>query len=242
MAKHYHIMAEENSIAETVLLPGDPLRAKFIAEQYLDGAKCYNEVRGMYGYTGTYKGKRISVQGTGMGLPSHSIYVNELISVYGAKRLIRIGSAGSINDNVNVLDIVLAQSACTNSGINKRRFHGMDYAPTSDFKLLSKAYEVGINKGVNVKVGSVLSSDLFYDDTDVPIKLWSDYGVLAVEMETAELYTLASKYGVEALSILTISDHVFKGMETSPKEREESFTDMIEIALELGIEEEKNEK
>jgi len=242
MAKHYHIMAEENSIAETVLLPGDPLRAKFIAEQYLDGAKCYNEVRGMYGYTGTYKGKRISVQGTGMGLPSHSIYVNELISVYGAKRLIRIGSAGSINDNVNVLDIVLAQSACTNSGINKRRFHGMDYAPISDFKLLSKAYEVGINKGINVKVGSVLSSDLFYDDTDVSIKLWSDYGVLAVEMETAELYTLASKYGVEALSILTISDHVFKGMETSPKEREESFTDMIEIALELGIEEGKNEK
>jgi len=219
MAKHYHIMAEENSIAETVLLPGDPLRAKFIAEQYLDGAKCYNEVRGMYGYTGTYKGKRISVQGTGMGLPSHSIYVN-----------------------VNVLDIVLAQSACTNSGINKRRFHGMDYAPISDFKLLSKAYEVGINKGINVKVGSVLSSDLFYDDTDVSIKLWSDYGVLAVEMETAELYTLASKYGVEALSILTISDHVFKGMETSPKEREESFTDMIEIALELGIEEGKNEK
>ena len=234
MNKHYHIMAEKNEIAETVLLPGDPLRAKYIAEHYLDNINCYNEVRGMYGYTGFYKGKKISVQGTGMGLPSHSIYVNELISVYGAKRLIRIGSAGSINNNVDVLDIVLAQSASTNSAINKRRFHGMDYAPTANFKLLSKAYDVAINMGANVKVGNVLSSDLFYDDTEISIKLWSDYGVLAVEMETAELYTLASKYGVEALSILTISDHVFKGIETSPKEREESFTQMMEIALELG--------
>lgn len=234
MTKHYHIMAEKNEIAETVLLPGDPLRAKYIAEHYLDNINCYNEVRGMYGYTGFYKGKKISVQGTGMGLPSHSIYVNELISVYGAKRLIRIGSAGSINNNVDVLDIVLAQSASTNSAINKRRFHGMDYAPTANFKLLSKAYDVAINMGANVKVGNVLSSDLFYDDTEISIKLWSDYGVLAVEMETAELYTLASKYGVEALSILTISDHVFKGIETSPKEREESFTQMMEIALELG--------
>lgn len=236
MTKHLHIMADNKSdVAETVLLPGDPLRAKFIADHYLENPKCYNKVRGMYGYTGIYKGKRISVQGTGMGLPSHSIYVNELIREYNAKRLIRIGSAGSINDNVNVRDIVLAQSACTNSAINKRRFHNMDYAPTANFELLYKAYNKAKAKGANVKVGSVLSSDLFYDNTDVSAKLWADYGVLAIEMETAELYTLAARYRVEALSILTISDHIFKGVETSPKEREESFTEMMEIALELAL-------
>ena len=234
MAKHLHIMADENAIAETVLLPGDPMRAKFIAENYLEDAVCYNTVRGMYGYTGLYKGKKVSVQGTGMGLPSHSIYVNELIRNYGAKRLIRIGSAGSLNDNVNVRDIVLAQSACTNSAINKRRFHGMDYAPTSNFDLLYKAYELGKEKGSKIKVGTVLSSDLFYDDTGVSAQIWADYGVLAIEMETAELYTLSAKYGVEALSILTISDHIFKGIETTPKEREESFIEMMEIALELA--------
>lgn len=235
MAKHLHIMANKGAIAETVLLPGDPLRAKFIAETYLENPVCYNTVRGMYGYTGTYKGKRISVQGTGMGLPSHSIYVNELIRFYGAKRLIRIGSAGSINDNVNVRDIVLAQSASTNSGINNRRFLGMDYAPTANFDLLLDAYNKGKEKGLNMKVGNILSSDLFYDDTNVGgLNLWAEYGCLAVEMESAELYTLAAKYGVEALSILTISDHVFKGIETSPEERQESFTDMMEIALELA--------
>lgn len=234
MAKHLHIMAKEGDIAETVLLPGDPLRAKFIAETYLENPVCYNNVRGMYGYTGTYNGKRVSVQGTGMGLPSHSIYVNELIRFYGAKILIRIGSAGSINENVNVRDIVLAQSVSTNSGINKRRFKGMDYAPTANFELLLEAYNKGIEKGVNIKVGNVLSSDLFYDDTDVGIQLWADYGCLAVEMESAELYTVAAKYGVEALSILTISDHIFKGIETTPEERQESFTDMMEIALELA--------
>lgn len=235
MAKHLHIMASEGSIAETVLLPGDPLRAKFIAETYLENPVCYNNVRGMYGYTGTYKGKKISVQGTGMGLPSHSIYVNELIRFYGAKRLIRIGSAGSINDNVNVRDIVLAQSASTNSGINNRRFLGMDYAPTANFDLLLEAYNKGKEKGLNIKVGNILSSDLFYDDTNVGgLNLWAEYGCLAVEMESAELYTLAAKYGVEALSILTISDHVFKGIETTPEERQESFTDMMEIALELA--------
>lgn len=234
MAKHLHIMAEEGSIAETVLLPGDPMRAKFIAENYLENAVCYNTVRGMYGYTGTYKGKRISVQGTGMGLPSHSIYVNELIKFYGAKRLIRIGSAGSLNNDVNVRDIVLAQSASTNSGINKRRFNGLDYAPTANFDLLLKAYNKSIEKGANVKVGNVLSSDLFYDDTNQSIQMWVDYGCLAIEMETAELYTVAAKYGVEALSILTISDHMFKGEETTPEERETTFTQMMEIALELA--------
>ena len=222
MSKHLHIMAKEGAIAETVLLPGDPLRAKFIAENFLENAVCYNEVRG------------VSIQGTGMGLPSHSIYVNELIQFYGAKRLIRIGSAGSCSDNVNVRDIVLAQSASTNSGINKRRFNGLDYAPSANFDLLYNAYNIAKAKGANVKVGNVLSSDLFYDDTNhFSLKTWADYGVLAVEMETAELYTLAAKNGVEALSILTISDHIFKGEETSPEERQNTFTDMMEIALEL---------
>lgn len=234
MAKHLHIMAEEGAIAETVLLPGDPMRAKYIAENYLEDAVCYNTVRGMYGYTGTYKGKRISVQGTGMGLPSHSIYVNELIQFYGAKRLIRVGTAGSINNDVKVRDIVLAQSACTNSGINRRRFKGLDYAPTANFDLLLKAYNVAKEKGTSVKIGSVLSSDLFYDDTNQGIAMWSDYGVLAIEMETAELYTVAAKHGVEALSVLTISDHALTGEETSPEERETSFTQMMEVALELG--------
>lgn len=234
MAKHLHIMAEEGAIAETVLLPGDPMRAKYIAENYLEDAVCYNTVRGMYGYTGTYKGKRISVQGTGMGLPSHSIYVNELIQFYGAKRLIRVGTAGGINNDVKVRDIVLAQSACTNSAINRRRFKGLDYAPTANFDLLLKAYNVAKEKGADVKVGSVLSSDLFYDDTNQGIAMWSDYGVLAIEMETAELYTVAAKHGVEALSVLTISDHILTGEETSPEERETSFTQMMEVALELG--------
>lgn len=233
MAKHLHIMANEGDIAETVLLPGDPLRAKFIAETYLENPVCYNDVRGMFGYTGTYKGKKVSVQGTGMGLPSHSIYVNELIQFYGAKRLIRVGSCGSINGEVNVRDIVLAQSASTNSGINKRRFSGMDFAATANFELLNQAYNVAKDKGCNVKVGNVLSSDLFYDDTGFGLDLWIKYGVLAIEMESAELYTLAAKYGVEALCILTVSDHIIKGDETSPEERQETFTEMMEIALEL---------
>lgn len=234
MAKHYHIMANEGDIAETVLLPGDPMRAKFIAENYLENAKCYNKVRGMFGFTGTYKGKRISVQGTGMGMPSHSIYVDELINVYKAKKLIRIGSAGSINNDVNLRDIVIAEAASTNSGINRRRFNGMNYAPCANFELLYAAYNKAKEKNINVKVGNILSSDLFYDNTGNSVELWADYGCLAVEMETAELYTLAARYGVKALSILTISDHILKGLETTPEERERTFTDMMEIALEIG--------
>lgn len=234
MAKHYHIMANEGDIAETVLLPGDPMRAKFIAENYLENAKCYNKVRGMFGFTGTYKGKRISVQGTGMGMPSHSIYVDELINVYKAKKLIRIGSAGSINNDVNLRDIVIAEAASTNSGINRRRFNGMNYAPCANFELLYAAYNKAKEKNINVKVGNILSSDLFYDNTGDSVELWANYGCLAVEMETAELYTLAARYGVKALSILTISDHILKGLETTPEERERTFTDMMEIALEIG--------
>lgn len=234
MSKHLHIMANPGDIAETVLLPGDPLRAQFIAENFLEDAVCYNTVRGMLGYTGTYEGKRVSVQGTGMGMPSISIYINELITEYGCKNLIRIGSCGSIHEDVNLRDIVLAMSASTTSGINKRRFPNMDYAPTANFDLLYKAFEMGKAKNLPIKVGSVLTSDLFYDDGGTDLKRLAEYGIIAVEMETAELYTTAAKHGVNALAIITVSDHIFKGLETTPQERQETFTDMMKIALSLA--------
>ncbi|MCY6484101.1 purine-nucleoside phosphorylase [Clostridium aestuarii] len=229
-----HIGAKENEVAKTVLLPGDPLRAKYIAENYLEDVVCYNEVRGMYGFTGTYKGKRISVQGTGMGVPSISIYANELIESYGVKNLIRVGSCGSIQEDVKVRDVILAMSASTTSGINKIRFKGMDFAPTANFDLLKKAYDIAKSKEVNVKVGSVLTSDLFYNDDPNSWKQWADFGALAIEMETAGLYTLGAKYGVNTLTILTVSDSLVTGEETTSYERQTSFTKMMEIALEIA--------
>ncbi|MCY6371667.1 purine-nucleoside phosphorylase [Clostridium ganghwense] len=229
-----HIAAKEGEIAETILLPGDPLRAKFIAENFLEDAVCYNEVRGMYGFTGTYKGKRVSVQGTGMGIPSISIYANELIESYGVKNLIRIGTCGSIQKDVKIRDVVLAMSASTTSGINKVRFKGMDFAPTASFNLLKKAYDIAESKGVNVKAGNVLTSDLFYDDDPNSWKQWAKFGALAIEMETAGLYTLGAKYGVNTLSILTVSDSLVTGEATTSEERQNTFTKMMEIALELA--------
>lgn len=229
-----HIGARKGNIASTILLPGDPMRAKFIAENFLEDSICYNEVRGMYGYTGTYKGKRISVQGTGMGMPSHSIYVTELITEYEVKNLIRVGSCGSMNEEVKIRDIILAMGACSTSKMNEIRFNGADFAPTANFDLLLKAYQVAGKKGIGVKVGNVLSSDFFYEDDPEGWRLWNKYGVLAVEMETAELYTLAARYGVKALAILTVSDSLVTGEATSSEEREKTFTDMIEIALELA--------
>ncbi len=234
MAKHLHIMANKGDIAETVLLPGDPLRAKFIAETFLEDAVCYNQVRGMLGFTGTYKGKRVSVQGTGMGVPSISIYVNELITEYGAKQLIRIGSCGSIQEDVNLRDIVLAMSACTTSRVNNRRFPHMDYAPTANFDLLHRAYKFAVEKNFPVKVGSVLTSDIFYEDDMTNLDKLSQHGVLAVEMESAELFTTAARFGVKALAIVTVSDHILRGEQTSPEERQETFTDMMEVALSLA--------
>jgi len=229
-----HIGAKENDIAETILLPGDPLRAKYIAENYLENAVCYNEVRGMYGFTGSYKGKRISVQGTGMGVPSISIYVNELITSYNVKNLIRIGSCGSLQENIKVRDIILAMSSSTDSGINKLRFDGMDYAPTASFQLLKKAYDVAVSKSIEPKVGNILTSDTFYHDDRDSWKKWAAFGVLAVEMETTALYTLAAKYNVNALTILTVSDSLVTGEETTSEERQKTFTEMMEIALELA--------
>ena len=226
-----HLEAEKGQIAESVLLPGDPLRAKWIAETFLEDAFCYNDVRAMLGYTGTFKGKRISVQGSGMGIPSALIYCHELITNYGVKNLIRVGSAGSYQPNLNIRDIVIAMSASSTSGINSARFPNADYAPTANFDLFMKAAAYAKEKGIEIKAGNVLSSDEFYEDHPDSYKKWADFGVLCVEMEAAGLYTIAAKHKVNALAILTISDSLVNKQETNSDERESTFSEMIEIAL-----------
>src|SRR5690625_2052905 len=231
-----HIGAKQGEIAETILLPGDPLRAKFIAENYLDDIVQYNEVRGMYGFTGTYKGERISVQGSGMGVPSISIYVNELIEEYGVKKLIRVGTCGAMKENVAIRDIILAQGASTDSHVNRMTFGGIDYAPLADFDLLKTAYDLTVEKGLTTHVGNVFTSDVFYRDNGEEINaLLARYNVLAVEMETTALYTLAAKFNCQALSILTVSDHVITGEQTTSEERQTSFHAMMELALETAL-------
>ena len=230
-----HIGAKLGDIAETVLLPGDPKRAKWIAENYLENPFCYTDIRGMLGFTGTYKGKRISVQGTGMGIPSISIYITELMKDYGVKNLIRIGSAGSYQKDIKVRDVVIAMSTSTDSNINNRRFYGGDFSPTANFELFSLALKVAEEKNIKIKAGNVLTSDEFYSDNSDYYKRWADFGVLAVEMETAGLYTLAAKYKAKALSILTISDSLVSSEITSAEEREKTFSEMIELALETAI-------
>ena len=226
-----HIEAKKGEIAETVLLPGDPLRAKWIAETFLKDAVCYNEVRGMLGYTGTYNGKRVSVQGTGMGIPSALIYCHELINDYGVKNLIRVGSAGSYQKNVNIRDIVIAMAASSTSGMNNSRFINADYSPTADFELFMKAALYAKENNIPIKAGNVLSADEFYDDDYNSYQQWAKFGVLCVEMEAAGLYTIAAKFDVKALAILTISDSLVTKERTSANERESTFNKMIEIAL-----------
>jgi purine nucleoside phosphorylase len=230
-----HIAAKNGEIADTVLLPGDPKRAKWIAENFLENAVCYTDIRGMLGFTGTYKGKRISVQGTGMGIPSISIYITELMKDYGVKTLIRVGSAGSYQEDVKIRDIVVALSTSTDSNINNRRFKGASFAPTVNFDLLSKVLKTAEEKNIKIKAGNILTSDEFYNDDPSYFKKWTEFGVLAVEMETAALYTLASKYKAKALSILTISDSLVSPEITSYEEREKTFNEMIELALETAI-------
>lgn len=230
-----HIAAKNGEIADTVLLPGDPKRAKWIAENFLENAVCYTDIRGMLGFTGTYKGKRISVQGTGMGIPSMSIYITELMKDYGVKTLIRVGSAGSYQEDVKIRDIVVALSTSTDSNINNRRFKGASFAPTVNFDLLSKVLKIAEEKNIKIKAGNILTSDEFYNDDPSYFKKWAEFGVLAVEMETAALYTLASKYKAKALSILTISDSLVSPEITSSEEREKTFNEMIELALETAI-------
>ena len=226
-----HIEAKKGQIAETVLLPGDPLRAKWIAETFLQDSVCYNEIRGMLGFTGTYKGRKISVQGTGMGIPSAMIYCHELINDYGVKNLIRVGSAGSFQPDLGLMEIVIAMSASTNSALNKVTFKDADFAPTANFDLLMKAAEYSRENGIQFTAGNVLSSDIFYDDDPEYYKQWAAHGTLCAEMETAGLYTLAAKFGVKALSILTISDSLVNGDEVSAEVREKKLGEMVEIAL-----------
>jgi len=231
-----HIGAEQGQIAKTILLPGDPLRAKHIAETFLDDAVCFNYVRGMLGYTGSYKGKRISTMGSGMGIPTLSIYVHELINDYGVENLIRVGTCGAFQADLSVGDIVLAMSASTDSHINRLRFEGMDYAPTASFELLLKAYEKARELNANPSVGGIFSSDTFYNDEDDWWEKWAEFGALVVEMETAGLYTLAAKYKAKALSILTVSDNILTGDKASAEQREKGFMQMAKIALDISVE------
>jgi len=229
-----HIGASQGQIASTVLLPGDPLRAKFIAETLLEDATCFNEVRGMLGYTGRYGDKLVSVMGTGMGIPSLSIYVNELLAEYEVKTLIRVGTCGALQPNLEIGDIVLAMAASTDSHVNKLRFDGCDYAPTASFPLLLKAYQAATARGIDVYVGGILTSDTFYDDDPDSWRKWAAFGALVVEMETAGLYTLAAKLKVEALSVLTVSDNLIEKKAVSAEQRERGFTRMAEVALSIA--------
>ena len=242
-----HNSAEIGDIAERILLPGDPLRAKVIAENFLTDVKKYNEIRNMYGFTGKYKNIPVSVQGTGMGIPSFSIYVHELIHVYGAKKLIRVGTCGGMNENVNLRDVVIAQGASTDSSIVKQTFGGaISFSMLADFDLLIKAVDNAKKLNVPVKVGNIFSTDYFYNDYSDSQGIFSSdgltldrkmiqHGILAVEMETAALYMLAAAANVQGLSICTVSDHIIKKEYASAKEREKDYNDMIKIALETAI-------
>ena len=226
-----HINAKKGDIADSILLPGDPMRAKWIAENFLENPICYNEVRGMLGYTGVYKGRRVSVQGTGMGVPSTLIYCHELINDYGVRKLIRVGTAGAYQPDIHLRDIVIAMAASSTSGINNTRFVNSDYSPTASFKLFQKAILFANKNNIPIKAGNILTSDEFYSDNFDDYRHWANYGVLAVEMETSGLYTIAAKFKVDALTILTISDSLVTREKTSPEERASSFGKMIELAL-----------
>lgn len=226
-----HNSAEKGEIAKTVLMPGDPLRAEFIAKTYLENPICYNKVRGMLGFTGKYRGIEVSVQGSGMGIPSIGIYSYELFNEYDVDNIIRVGTAGGIADNVNLRDIVIAMGSCTNSSYADQYGLPGTYAPTASYTLLSSAVKAAENHGCTYHVGNILSSDTFYDDGN-SLAAWQKMNVLAVEMESAALYMNAARAGKNALCILTVSDCPLKGLSTTAEERQTSFTDMMEIALE----------
>ena len=225
------IAAEESQIAKAVLMPGDPLRAKYVADHYLEEVVCFNTVRNMLGYTGTYKGKRISVMGHGMGVPSMGIYSYELYNFYDVEQIIRIGSAGALQDDVNVMDVVIAMSACTDSNYGSQYKLPGTFAPTASYELVAKAVEVAKEQGTPVHVGSVVSSDVFYSDDPDSSAAWRKMGVLCAEMECAALFMNAARAGKQALGILTISDHIFRDEAISAEARQTSFNKMMEIAL-----------
>ena len=231
-----HIGAEPGQIAPTVLLPGDPLRARWIAETFLDDATCYSEVRGMFGCTGTWRGQPVSVQGSGMGQPSMSIYVNELFKEYDVQRVVRVGSCGALTELLALRDVVIASGACTDSSMNRLRFHGLDYAAVADFTLLRAAADAAAARDdVTAHVGLLFSGDSFYSPRPELMEPMVGHGVLAVEMEASALYTLAASYGRRALAICTVSDHIVSGEEATPLEREQTFGAMVEIALAAAL-------
>ncbi|MGK0552570.1 purine-nucleoside phosphorylase [Enterococcus faecalis] len=230
-----HIEAKPGAIAERILLPGDPLRAKYIAETFLERPICYNQVRGMLGYTGTYKGMSVSVQGTGMGMPSAGIYAHELINSYGVKKLIRVGTCGSISQKARVRDLVIAQGAATSSAVIRNDFPKYDFPQIASFDLLLKSYTIATEKGIPTHVGNVLSDDVFYKESLDDVFRLGKHGVLAIEMEAAMLYYLAAKFDVSALAIMTVSDSLVTGEETTAEERQTTFNDMIEVGLETAI-------
>lgn len=236
-----HIGAEKGDFADTVLMPGDPCRSQLIAEKFLDSARLVNDVRGIKGYTGLYKGQKISVMASGMGMPSMGIYSYELFNFFGVENIIRVGSAGSYNADVKLRDIVLAQAACTDSNFVKQFGLPGDFSPIADFGLLTKAVAKAESLGINYHVGNILSSDRFYGDSEglpdwkQPAALWAKMGVLAVEMEAAALYMNAARAGKRALCICTVSDSLITGEATTAEERQNSFTDMIRLALETAV-------
>jgi purine-nucleoside phosphorylase len=231
-----HIGGKPGDIAERVLLPGDPMRAKWIAETFLQDAQCYTEVRGMLGFTGTYQGVRVSVQGSGMGMPSASIYTHELINEYGAKSVIRIGSCGALAMDLKVGDVIAAIGSASDSNMNRTRFDGLiDYAPVADFGLLRTAVDVAERRGVPMRVGPILAADAFYTDRPDLYDTLADYGVLAVEMESAAIYTIAARFRARALTILTVSDHLKRDEKMTSAERETGLRTMVEIGLDTVI-------
>jgi purine-nucleoside phosphorylase len=230
-----HIAASPDEIAPVVLMPGDPLRAKWIAETFLDDARCYSEVRGMLGFTGTWQGRPVSVQGSGMGQPSMAIYVNELFAEYDVQSVVRVGSCGALTERLAIRDVVIASGACTDSSMNRIAFEGLDYAPVADFGLLRAAVGAAEQRGTDVHVGLMFSSDSFYPARPELAARMVEYGVLAVEMEASALYTIAAKRDRKALAICTVSDHIVTGEQTSAAEREQTFGEMVEIALAAAL-------
>ena len=230
-----HIGAQPGEIAPRVLLPGDPLRAKWIAETFLDQATCYSTVRNMYGFTGTYRGVPVSVQGSGMGQPSASIYYHELLAEYAVTTLIRVGTCGALTEEIALRDVIAASAASTDSAMNRMRFDNViDYAPVADFGLLRTAVDVAAERGIPMRVGQVYASDVFYTDRPDLFERLARYGVLAVEMETAALYTLAARFRARALTVLTVSDHLVTSEHTTAEDRQETFSQMVEIALDAA--------
>lgn len=230
-----HISANSNAFAKTVLMPGDPLRAKFIADNFLDNATLITKVRNMLGYTGTYKGKKISVMGSGMGIPSMSIYATELYKDYGVENIIRIGSCGAVRDDINIRDIIVAMAASTDSNVNRQRFKQCDFAAIADFSLLHNMVNTANRLDQKIQVGNVFTADLFYTPQPEMFEVMEQYGILAVEMEAAGLYGVAAEYGKKALAVLTVSDHIKTGEQTSADERENTFKDMMELTLESAL-------